>query len=62
MSYPKNCVFCGVEMYSVHETHNPYPFPVNEEGRCCAECNEKYVIPKRFEMLGFRNDLEEEVK
>ena len=30
--------------------NNAHPFP----GRCCDACNDVYVIPARFESLGFK--------
>jgi hypothetical protein len=43
-----DCVLCGKEMTSIHETHNPYPLSV--EGRCCSTCNGK-VISARLRMV-----------
>ena len=42
-----DCVLCGKEMTSIHETHNPYPLSV--EGWCCLTCNGE-VISARFHM------------
>ncbi len=48
------CVICGKEI------ENPYGFtvvgcnpdPVKNHGRCCTDCNWKYVIPMRVLQSG----------
>ena len=44
-----HCVFCDVEMNSIHDTHNPEP--VKESGRCCSHCNTTVVIPARLRQI-----------
>ena len=43
-----DCVICGVEMNSIHETHNPQPVTNGSEDRCCSHCNQTVVIPTRL--------------
>jgi hypothetical protein len=59
---PHPCVFCGVEIDSVHHSHNPYPifgsthtecYPINQNGterplRCCSVCENEIVMPTRL--------------
>lgn len=40
------CCICGEKFIGFG--NNPYP--VKKEGRCCDECNWKYVIPARIPM------------
>lgn len=39
------CCICNKEFYG----YGNNPYPVKEDGRCCSECNMKYVIPARME-------------
>jgi hypothetical protein len=39
------CILCGEEI--VGYGHNPQP--LEREGRCCDDCNDTKVIPKRLE-------------
>lgn len=41
------CCLCG-KIIDDPYGHNPYPLSVNEEDRCCAECNGTKVIPARI--------------
>ena len=43
----KICVICGKEFYG----YGNNPEPVKDHGYCCDECNDKYVIPARIELL-----------
>lgn len=45
------CCICGKEFYGYG--NNPEPYMSN--GRCCDDCNEKYVIPSRFAMYDIIN-------
>lgn len=38
------CCICG----KVFEGWGNNPYPMAEEGRCCDECNDTYVIPARL--------------
>ena len=40
------CCICG----EVFRDFGNNPAPVKNEGRCCDECNNKVVIPKRIEL------------
>ena len=61
-----NCVICGTEMKSIHDTHNPQPITDKcyakealEEGRkdrCCTYCDKTVVIPARFNAIGLKWD------
>ena len=33
------------------------PAPIKEQGVCCDDCNKQYVIPKRFELLIKREQI-----
>ena len=35
-------------------SHNPWP--VRKKGRCCGECNDMIVIPRRLIKAGFEID------
>lgn len=41
------CCICGKEIHG----HGNNPYPVKDEGRCCAECNAAIVIPERLKLL-----------
>ncbi len=41
------CCICGEKMLK-RTSHNAAPV---KKGRCCQECNIKFVIPKRIENL-----------
>ena len=43
----RKCCICGKEFYG----YGNNPEPIQSEGRCCDDCNEKYVIPARFHMI-----------
>lgn len=43
----KICCICGKEF----NNYGNNPYPVKNEGRCCDECNMKYVIPARVQKL-----------
>jgi DNA-directed RNA polymerase subunit RPC12/RpoP len=40
------CVICNKEF----EGYGNNPEPVKNKGRCCDECNAKFVIPARLKM------------
>lgn len=42
------CCKCG-QKCPEKESHNAWP--IVENGRCCEECNLKYVIPARIKKL-----------
>ena len=60
---PMDCVLCGTEMESIHDTHNPSPLTdecfakesheTGNPNRCCSKCNQKKVIPAR---MGLNSD------
>ena len=56
----KKCCLCGIEFYGYG--NNPYPLcDVNDcDGRCCNECDNKYVIPSRIIMV-YKGKSAEEV-
>ena len=39
-----HCCLCGKENCG----YGNNPQPIENDGRCCDECNAKYVIPTRF--------------
>ena len=41
------CVICG----KIIDQYGNDPWPVNMEGECCDECNERVVVPARLKML-----------
>lgn len=41
------CIICGNEI--TNQGNNP--FPVVDYGRCCDNCNLKYVIPARVKSI-----------
>lgn len=41
----KTCCICGKEL----EGYGYNPYPVEEKGSCCRECNLKIVIPERIQ-------------
>ena len=41
------CIFCK----TLKEGHGNNPFPIRENGKCCDECNQKYVIPERIKLM-----------
>lgn len=43
----KTCSICG----EILETHGNNPQPFTNKGQCCDNCNVKYVIPARLEIL-----------
>ena len=65
---PMNCVICGTEMKSIHDTHNPQPITdkcfakealeEDRKDRCCNNCNKTVVLPARFGSLGLEFDPE----
>lgn len=42
----EKCVFCKTPIPTVMDKNNPYP--VVENGNCCAACNWTIVIPARL--------------
>ncbi len=54
----KTCCICGKEFMG----YGNNPTPVKEKGRCCDECNGKYVIPKRLEVWVNDRSSEKESK
>lgn len=46
------CCICGKKIDGYG--NNPYPY--KEEGRCCKECNIKYVIPARIKAMKKANN------
>jgi hypothetical protein len=60
---PHPCVFCGVQIDSIHHSGNPFPIfgsrpdethAMNQNGterplRCCSSCDLEIVIPTRME-------------
>ena len=63
---PMDCVLCGTEMKSIHDTHNPFPLTdecfandTHETGnpnRCCSECNMEKVKSARLCAMGMNPD------
>jgi hypothetical protein len=47
MTRKRTCCICGEALIG----YGNNPWPVEEEGECCDQCNWKYVVPARFEML-----------
>lgn len=53
-----DCVLCGKEMQTVHDTHDARPLTASQTaksanikgnvGRCCSDCNDSKVIPARI--------------
>lgn len=41
------CCICGKEING----HGNNPYPVKDDGRCCAECNATVVIPERIKLF-----------
>ena len=59
------CCICGKEFDGYG--NNPYPVGkyfdyLDEEERCCDECNDSIVIPVRISEMGFRQSVVEFVK
>ena len=54
----KPCCICGKEFIG----YGNNPSPVKEQGKCCNECNDKYVIPKRLEVWKNARSSKEESK
>jgi len=50
----KICCICGKEYTGYGNNAEPY-----KQGRCCDDCNEKFVIPDRINRMK-KNDLDEE--
>lgn len=44
------CCFCGKECEDEFG-NNPYPADLNENARCCNECNSTIVIPERIRKM-----------
>ena len=58
-----DCCICGAEI-TLRTSHNAEPY---RSGRCCAKCNDEYVIPTRmlrylFEDEEVNNDKVQESK
>ena len=47
MDEKKICCICG----KVYTGFGNNAYPVDNEGRCCDECNSLYVIPARINLL-----------
>ena len=59
------CCLCGKEFEGWG--NNPWPLALNEEERCCDECNDTKVIPARLRLMVERknarnNNVEKENK
>lgn len=52
LSESYTCCICGGEF----DDYGNNPYPYEDEGRCCKECNLKYVIPARLRMMNNRNE------
>ena len=58
---PMDCVLCGANMPTLHDTHNAAPLAPNQQakaaklegnvGRCCSKCD-KHVLYARLEAMG----------
>ena len=56
-----DCVLCGAEMKTIHDTHNPFPITekcfakeaheTGNKNRCCSKCNNEKVLPARLSRL-----------
>ena len=54
-----NCCICGAEI-TLRTSHNAEPYA---KGRCCAKCNDEYVIPIRMiDIYLFNNDRRKKVR
>lgn len=49
------CCICGSEFTGYG--NNPYPY--KEDGRCCSDCNIRYVIPARLKAFRSNKDINE---
>ena len=56
------CCICGCEIeHSYIKNYfgnNPWPISINDEDRCCDNCNEIYVIPARIELVMSESEKE----
>lgn len=48
----KICCICGKEI----EGYGNNPFPIRNEGECCDECNYKYVLTARLNIINKKGD------
>jgi hypothetical protein len=58
---PMDCVLCGTQMKTIHDTASPHPITeecyakeAHETGnpnRCCQKCDKTYVLPARMYCL-----------
>lgn len=46
------CCLCGKDI----DGYGNNPFPLKEKGKCCSECNMKYVLPARIALLFIKED------
>ena len=63
---PMDCVLCGTEMTSIHDTHNPFPltdecfadetYKTGNPNRCCSKCNMEKVKSARLGSMGIKPD------
>lgn len=49
--FNKTCCICGKPLDDFGNNALPY-----RKGRCCNECNEKYVIPTRAFVIHLQNN------
>ena len=54
----KVCCICG----KVFEGYGNDPWPVQEEGKCCDDCNMEVVVPIRIAKLKSKEEKETEKK
>ena len=56
------CCICGCEIEHPYTKNyfgnNPWPISINDEDRCCDNCNELYVIPARIELVMSESEKE----
>lgn len=45
---PKECCLCGKPL----DNFGNDPWPLEDKGRCCDDCNTNLVVPARIEMAG----------
>lgn len=49
------CCLCGKKF--IGWGNNPWPVVVEEGARCCDECNGKFVIPARLDLMVIREEV-----
>lgn len=52
------CCFCKREFKDF--VNNPYPVCKQEDALCCDECDQKIVVPSRFQMFNYQWHLKME--